>query len=207
MYCRNCGKFIGTDDELCEECLHNDLVFGQEQKAASQPTNPTPVANAAPVANPAPSTSSAPQQNVQAQQDTRSIRMTGFKPALTSTIVGVIAFIMVIVAFSLATSYAAMRTVNNLGGFYYDGNDYTYVHDTAASAGVLGASIVVFIIGLAMTVLAMVFGIKTLVRSVRTKRQYDIMPVPALVLSIVGTVASAISCIWLFITFIIMTTF
>lgn len=203
MYCRNCGKFIGTDDELCEECLHNDLVFGQEQNT------PPPVVNPAPV-NPAPSTASAPAQpqpSVQARPDSRSIRMTGFKPALTSTIVGVIAFIMVIVAFSLATSYAALNTASDLGNFYYNGYEYDYAYDAAASAGLLGASIVVFIIGLAMTVVAMVFGIKTLVRSVRTKKQYDITPVPALVLSIVGTVSSALSCIWLFITFIIMTTF
>lgn len=195
MYCRNCGKFIGTDDELCEECLHNDLVFGQEQKAASQQVT-------APVANPAPSTPSAPQQSVQAQTDRKSIRMTGFPPALASTILGIVAYILLIVSLVMAAGYSSGTTSANI----QYGTTHVY-YSQAMLEGQKAAAIVLYVLGLPMTAVALSLGIRAIVRSVRTKRQYDIMPVPALVLSIVGTVASGISAILAFAATMVMTHF
>ena len=42
MYCKNCGKFIGTDADICEECKQKEEAFKEEAKGetAYQPVDP-----------------------------------------------------------------------------------------------------------------------------------------------------------------------
>ena len=81
MYCKKCGKFIGTDEDLCYECKSVDLMD-------EKPAQPTPQFQPA----------YAPQPKLQPQVEREGSVMTGFGKALAGTIVGFFAFIFSIVA-------------------------------------------------------------------------------------------------------------
>ncbi|MBQ7879666.1 MAG: hypothetical protein IJ317_03350 [Clostridia bacterium] len=92
MYCKKCGKFIGTDEDLCYECKSVELM---EEK----PVEPTPQPQQA-YAQPQPTYAPQPTpvQPVQPQTERAGNVMTGFGKALAGTIVGFFGFIFACIA-------------------------------------------------------------------------------------------------------------
>lgn len=82
MYCKKCGKFIGTDEDFCYECKSESLMDEPVQPVAQ---------SAQPVAQP------------QAQVERAGNVMTGFGKALAGTIVGFFGFIFAVVALMFAS--------------------------------------------------------------------------------------------------------
>lgn len=99
MYCIKCGKQIGDSGMMCEECLQNDLIFGEEESKTAQPVQPVQHTENAAV-------------NRESEKENR---MFGFKPALLSTILGTLGVVFIFVAWGCAyilmfnDSYAALR--------------------------------------------------------------------------------------------------
>ena len=90
MYCKKCGKFIGTDEDLCYECKSAELM--EEQPVAPAP-QPQPVyAQPQPQAQPQPKTECA------------GSVMTGFDKALAGAIIGEVAIIIAAIALGMGTA-------------------------------------------------------------------------------------------------------
>lgn len=183
MYCRKCGKQVNGNEELCEECRHNELVFGEEQKRAQQ-TNANAYNNAN--ANAYYNGASARQPAVNEN------RMLSFPIALTGTILGVFAYIFMLMSLIYMGKYAVAIS----GESYY--------YSAYRALAYRNVAWVFFILGLAGAICALVFGIKSIMAFARVKRDGGVRPIPALVLGIISVVAAGISFLFAFITFIVL---
>lgn len=173
MYCRKCGKYIDGQEQLCDECLHNELVFGDGQKRPPQPFAQPPAA-ARQGGNP---------------------RMLAFKPSLAAVITGAIGYVFMLVAFILAVNYI----VGGLGrlsvGYDYELETATTIYTTAPDA-IKAVALVFFVLALPLTVVALVFGIRSLVTVVRAKKQGARMAIAPLILSISAVVLAGLAIIF-----------
>ncbi|MBQ7879667.1 MAG: hypothetical protein IJ317_03355 [Clostridia bacterium] len=89
MYCKQCGKFIGTDEDLCYDCK-------SAQRMEQRPVEPTPQPQQA-YAQPA-----------QPQAERAGSVMTGFGKALAGSIVSVVSFVFLLMGLiHSAVGYAA----------------------------------------------------------------------------------------------------
>lgn len=183
MYCRKCGKQVNGNEELCEECRHNELVFGEEQKRAQQSNaNAYSNANANAYYNGASTRQPEPNTN----------RMLSFPIALTGTILGVVAYIFMLMSLIFMGNYAAAISGD---GYYYG---------TLRGIAYRNVAWIFFVLGLAGAICALVFGIKSIMAFTRVKREGGVKPIPALVLGIIAVVAAGISFLFAFITFIVL---
>lgn len=98
MYCRKCGKFIGTDAELCDECRQNEAPrYGNPYQNANPYSNPYSNPNANPYANPYANTGA--YQPPVVQQDTSVINL---GKAIASVILSIIGFVFAYIGIILA---------------------------------------------------------------------------------------------------------
>lgn len=176
MYCRKCGKFIDGQEQLCDECLHNELVFGDGQKQQPDTVQP-PQPSAQPIGNP---------------------RMLAFKPSLAAVITGAIGYVFMLVAFILAVQFVA----GGLGSLTpsYDYEMGTIVYPTSIRVTDLEAikavAWVFFALALPLSVVALVFGIRSLITVVRAKKQGARMAIAPLILSISAIVLAGLAAIF-----------
>lgn len=168
MYCKKCGRFIAGNEELCEDCLHNELVFGEVNK---------------------------PQQPQQSQQATAPAnrprpRMLAFKPALAAVITGTLSYMLMLMAFivGLPTKKLVMG---------YEGVHYTYVYSVMPEV-----TWVLFSLALPLCVVALVFGIRSLVTVVKAKKSGAPMAIAPLIISISAIVMAGLAVLFGFLTLI-----
>lgn len=159
MYCRKCGKQIDYDAPVCKECAEAEFFqnYGQPAPGADT-TRPTP----APVGN-------------------GSVRA-GFGGALTSTILGSVAFILGIVVMSMIAATVEYG--------YYD-------------ASLITAGYVLTVMVMGMAIPALILGIKGIKTFTYAKNHGHVKPIPSLVLGIAGLSAGAFSILYAFLSFVL----
>ena len=150
MYCRNCGKEIGPNETLCTDCRIEEIL---NAKAPAQP-------------QPAP----APVQTGSKKE--------GFGGALTSTILGAVAFFISCYAFGLVLGI--MLEMNAGYG--------SYIPEYIMSQG-----IILTVISLGMGVPSLILGILGMKTFFRAKNEGRIKPVPTLVCGIIGLASGALT--------------
>lgn len=195
-YCRNCGKQIdASEGQLCEECRHQELVFGEYENAAQETTEVTAV-NEEQTFNQqnynqqtngyynqgyTNSYTEAPKQEV--KPEPKGNRMDGFGRALASTIVGTFAYIFGLVAYVIAL--AALEITDS---------------------GAVGGSIVCFLLAIAPAIIALINGIRSVKLFNERRKEGAKKPIATLVLGIVGIVSAAIALLFVLITLLLLMT-
>lgn len=193
-YCRNCGKQIdASEGQLCEECRHQELVFGEYENAPQETTEVTAVNEennynqqdysqqtngyynqgyANPYAN-------APKQEVETEPTGN--RMDGFGRALTSTIVGTYAYIFGLIAYMIAL-------------VAFENSD----------SGTIGGAIVCFLLAIAPAIISLINGIRSVKLFNDRRKKGAKKPIATLVLGIVGIVSAAIALLFVLITLLLL---
>ena len=146
MYCKKCGKFIGSDAAVCDECKRNEAPLNGNA--------PYPAAN--------PYGNTGFYQQPMASQDTSAINL---GKAIVAIILATVGFIFV---------YAGMLTI------------------WFPVVGVL-AGIVCIVLGLAPTIIGLIFGIQSIANFKQTGYIKSGKRIPVLILGIAAVVNSAIS--------------
>ncbi len=164
-YCKKCGKWIASENGLCDDCRNAELIFGEFSTPASPEVPFAPAAPVAPATDP-------------------GTRMDGFPKALTSVIVGVASLIILLVFYKLAAV--------SLGA---SGGDV----DTAIALLVIGS-----LLAVAGIVVSVIFGVKSIMKFVDSKRRGKIKPIATLVCGICGCAASAVTAFYLMIAAILL---
>lgn len=170
MYCRKCGKQIDYDSELCKECQEMEEFF-------SAPANEFQFEEKEEVQQPQ-------QAYYQPQQPTQPLpgnKKEGFGKALTSTILGVLAYFLVSIALGLLMGLADIS--------YADFN-YDRVAYEAACDLIQGIAIVITIIAIGLAIPSLILGIKSIKCFIKQKREGKVKPIATLILGIVGLAAS-----------------
>ncbi len=219
MYCRNCGRQVPGNEELCEDCRRNaGTIFPGIPDGNDNVGGPAPYNNGAgqsytpppqnfgygmqPPPQPQPPRQSAqpavPPQNRSGNVD----RMLGFKPALAATIMGVIGAIFALVGYIIAIVSTAVEISNDLNYIYGDGYYYGY----AVSAGTIAGMVIVMLIGLGLVIPSLILGIKSIKVFTKVKREGGTKPVATLVLGIVGVVSASIGLLFSFLGVIVAMT-
>ena len=151
MYCKYCGKPTDNQDGVCQDCL----IGKQKQEDNFFDEPPTNI-------------------NYANQQSPEEInKRFGFGPALASTILGSIGYVVAIII------------LETLAIFIEYHEDFSSL-------------IAVSILCLAMGVVSLILGIKSIQRF-KTAKNKGVKPIPTLILGIVGVVSAAVT---LFIWFI-----
>lgn len=184
MYCRNCGKKLDTEAEFCNECLAKFDDFGDDGEEISeskseveQTITDSTYSHSSPVTYQS--------ENITQTQKEGSI-MAGFGPALTGTILSVVGFIFVLIAFVMGTMVAASEIVPGDAISYYE----TLYPDTVFLAQEMiqplkSAGWFFWISGIAMTIISLILGIKSIKTFVKAKREgLRKKPIPALAIGI-----------------------
>lgn len=195
-YCRNCGKQIdASEGQLCEECRHQELVFGEYENAPQETTEVTAV-NEEQTFNQqnynqqtngyynqgyTNSYTEAPKQEV--KPEPKGNRMDGFGRALASTIVGTFSYIFGLVAYAIALAV---------------------LENTVSSA--VGGSIVCFLLAIAPAIIALINGIRSVKLFNERRKEGAKKPIATLVLGIVGIVSAAIALLFVLITLLLLMT-
>lgn len=161
MYCRNCGKFIENDSDYCTDCAPKEAPV--EAVSVEEPVA-EPVVETVEDAEP-----------VQPKKEGKV--MDGFGPALTSTILGIVAFSIAYVAYLFFTMDGIL-SINSYGG----------------------PTILMIVMGVIFTIVAIALAIPSLVMGIKSIKLFKsavannrAKPIPALILGIYGTVQSASS--------------
>ncbi|MDE7405566.1 MAG: hypothetical protein K2M89_01665 [Clostridiales bacterium] len=180
MYCTKCGKFIDGPEQLCDECSHNESVLGdgQKQQDAVQPPN---------------AAQQQPQQP--AAKSGGNPRMLAFKPSLAAVITGAIGYVFMLVAFILAVQYVWGGLGHLTPSFDFELGEYVYPTVTDLTA-IKAVAWVFFVLALPLTVVGLVFGIRSLLTVVRAKKQGAPMAIAPLILSISAIVLAGLSAIF-----------
>ena len=164
MYCRKCGKQINYDAPMCMECEEMEKLFNTSK----------------PVATPADMTvAKTPEQRSKE-------RMMFFGKALASTIVGTIAFILGILAFSYI-SVAYESYISN-----YRWSDLISSCVTYAFFGLGGA------------IPGLILGVSSVKCFCTAKKDGREKPVATLVCGLVGLVSSALTLIYVSLSFFML---
>lgn len=183
MYCRKCGKQVNDGEELCEECRHNDLVFGEEKidkaSAGYGSANAGNNGNAG-----AGYASNAAYTYPGYQPAPANSRMYGFGRALTSTILGIAGVIMQSISSGFAQSALA---------------DYLDMSSLFTSLGW-----VFLLLSLPFAVVAVILGIKSIKAFKYIKSQGGAKPVATLVLGIIGVAAAGLAICYALINFFLL---
>ena len=175
MYCRKCGKQIDYDAEFCKDCQEMESFFAepkeyspQWQTMAQAPVQPALEGN----------------------------KKEGFGKALTSTILGGIAYFIIMIAYGIIL--AAAEEISDGGYNYYE------THEELMFA--VGVAVVFMLISLAVAIPSLILGIKSIKCFFRQKRAGKVKPVPTLVLGIVGTVMSSMVLLFSLLIFLLAMT-
>ena len=166
MYCRKCGKQIDYDAHLCKECQ-------EEVINASLVEKETVV--------------KAPEKVVVVQKPASvGSRMEGFGGALTSTILGVVAFILAYVAL--------IFLIAGFNGGYYDG-----LEGGVYFSGIFSVGVFFMILALVLGIVSLVLGIKAIKRFRRQSREGKVKPIATLILGIAGVGWSGLALFFVFV--------
>lgn len=114
-------------------------------------------------------------------------RKEGFGRALTATIVGSISFFLSLIAMSIAT--VALEG-------YANGSYYGY-----SGGGISAASIILSFLCLGGAIPSLILGIKSIKCFICAKNEGLVKPVPTLVCGIIGVVMSAMTFVYVLLTF------
>lgn len=163
MYCRKCGKQIDYDSPICKEC-QEELIHSISQVE--------PKVEVKEVVQP---------QQAQKPQPQGS-RMEGFGKALTSTILGVVSYVLVLFAFIFIVAGGAARDAT-----MYD----EYAYSSATSMFSLGIVCMMISIGLAIT--SLILGIKSIKCFIKQKKEGKVKPIATLILGITGVAGSGLT--------------
>ena len=164
MYCRKCGKQMDYDAPVCKECEEMANFFGNGAPIAPTPEKPAPVGS----------------------------RMEGFGKALTSTIIGVVSFIVVLIAMVLITAAITEDAV-------YD-SYYGYYYSYSNASSMVGVCTALSLICCGAVVVALIFGIQSIKCFIAAKRSGAVKPIATLILGIVGVVMSALTFLYALLT-------
>ncbi len=210
-YCRKCGKQIETNDEYCEECRNQELIYGNgeatQQSQAYQPEQPyqqqyqpeqpyqQPYQQQQPYGQQFYQQPEQPYQqqpygqpaSQPEQPKENSGRMDGFGRALASAILGTVASILM------------------LAGFYTVLFALEFAVDEAGKIALAVSGWVYIIISVAPIVLSIVFGIKSIKTFSINKKEGKAKPIATLILGIAGLANGAIALLLAIITFFAIT--
>jgi hypothetical protein len=159
MFCRKCGKQIDYEAEFCKECQEMDAFFGENKPTVEEPS--LIVEQEKPVLE--------------------GNRKEGFGKALTSTILGVLAYFLVSVALGLLMGLKDIKP---------EAFNYDYVAYEAACDLIQGIAIVITIIAIGLAIPSLILGIKSIKCFIKQKREGKVKPIATLILGIVGLAAS-----------------
>ena len=177
MYCRNCGKFIEGERDICDDCL-------TQLNAQRRPVQPQPIVRVVSV-QPAPTP--VPQGEP---------AKTCFGKALASTIMGASSFITAIASFVfLVFAMSALPT----GQANVTVNGTPVNADPAISVTMFIFGIVTFLISITLITLTIIFGIQGILAYANAKKANLRRPTASLVLGIIGLSLLFIPIIYSFI--------
>ena len=160
MYCNKCGQEIDPNVGHCTNCEQNETFF-------SEPA-PTQTPN------------SGTQPNAQTPKPEQpGDKKFGFGKALTSTILGVIAYVVMSIATGIALGF-----LENVVEF--DFSDAAYF----ATIGIV-ITMVFFVIAGALAIGSIILGIISIRTFIQRKKEGYVKPLPTLILGIIGTAAAA----------------
>lgn len=185
MYCRKCGKFIDYDAQFCKECESVEVFFSDDSKKEGQTQNQNG------------GTMYEMKQPFQQNDDTMYAPMgdtglsaqgnkrEGFGRALTSTLLGAGAYLLSMILFSIFDiSLYEMEEY-----FYYQTSSY-YGEAASIGTGLSVTWIILATMSVAMSIVSIIFGAKSMATFFRAKRAGRVKPVATLVLGIVGIATS-----------------
>ncbi|MBQ4269186.1 MAG: hypothetical protein IJB97_06005 [Clostridia bacterium] len=188
MYCRKCGQEIDPNVGYCKACEQNETFFSSKNETTTQAPNQTQnqAPNQAPVQ---------PQAQPQAQGkipvDPGS-RKFGFGKALASTILGVIAYVVMAVAMGIATGFVEQSALLS-----------AYEVQELAVLGII-ITLAVFIVGGIFAIISLILGIISIKTFFQRKKAGCVKPIPTLVLGIVGTATAASAFLYGALTLLIL---
>ena len=211
MFCRNCGKEIPGEGDLCDQCRYKDTIFpgipddpahappyqpyGQYQQQYGQP--PQYGQNQQQYGQPQYGQNQ--QQNPYYRQNDGNVPMqgagngdksVGFKPALAATIMGIIGAVFALVAYVLSLVVLSAQVGETLDTIY---GDVSYVTYTTVSGGSIAGFVITLLLGLGLAIPALVLGIKSIKLFNAGRRAGGVKPVATLVLGIIGVVSASIA--------------
>ena len=167
MYCKKCGKFIGTDADICDECKQKEALANEnvlfQYSDLDQNINMNTDANANVNMNFT--------QPVNVPQNTSAINL---GKAIAATILSVVGFI-----------------------FMYVG--------ILCCIGAPGVGVVLMMLGLAPSILGLIFGIQSIANFKQTSYIRSGKRIPVIILGISAVADAAISLLLSFILFIAAT--
>lgn len=197
MYCKNCGKYIGDERDLCDDCLAslntasapiNGETTPIEEEVTSSDFGQNNQVNDEPFADFNQNTQVQTQPTYAQPLPQKSGKiMDGFGKALTAIILGFFAFIFSELGLSIIDS----ALVSNV----------YYTQSELADAMLTGVIFALLVIGLSIP--ALILGIKSIKFGNNAKNENRVKPIPAFVMGIVSTVLSGLSLFLCFIIFII----
>lgn len=174
MYCKQCGKYILGDRDICDDCL-------AKQNAQTRPQSQEPIARVISIDQ---INQSAPTQNAQSPGTTKK----GFGKALTSTIlseVGLafwyISLILLAMAITALSPEGGTITVNGV----------EQPLDPAIAPAVFTTGIVFMVLTLASCIIALIFGIQAVKNFSYAKKNGLPKPILAFVFGLIGLIGSA----------------
>jgi hypothetical protein len=168
MYCNKCGQEIDPNVGYCKSCEQNETFFETNENVGQTFEQPQQPNYDAP-------------QTPPVQPGDRKF---GFKKALASTILGVLGYFVMAIAMGIGMGFAEQATL--MEAFELEG------------FAVIGIVLTAFVlvIGAVLTVLSLVFGIKSIIAFVKRKREGYVKPIPTLILGIVGTASAATALLY-----------
>ncbi len=204
MYCRNCGKKLDTDAEFCNECLAKFDDFSDDGEEISE--NKSEVEQTITDSTYSYSSHATYQPEKRTPSQKEGSIMAGFGPALTGTILSVVGFIFVLIAFVMGTMVAASEIVPGDAISYYE----TLYPDTVFLAKEMiqplkSAGWFFWISGIAMTIISLILGIKSIKLFVNARREgLRKKPIPALAIGIETVIMAGIAIFYALLALIVL---
>ena len=164
MYCNKCGQEIDPNVGYCTNCEQNETFFSESVTPEPKTTN------------------NGTQPNVQTPKPEQpGDKKFGFGKALTATILGVIATVIMYLAMSVGLAF--LEEADGLSPYEYNIADYAMI-------GIV-ISMLFLVIADALAIVALILGIISIRTFIKRKKEGYAKPIPTLILGIVGTASAA----------------
>ncbi len=163
MYCRNCGKWIDDDAELCVDCKETSDFFSEEPSE-----EPSSVARGTSVG-----------------QAVEGSRKTGLGKALTATILSAISYFLIMFAAGLILG--ALEEYEEYV-YYYEFSMIEFLEYIE----IYEITLFCLLAPIGMSIPALIMGILSIVCFKREKNAGRVKPIVTLILGIVGLVLAAL---------------
>ncbi|MBE5747818.1 MAG: hypothetical protein E7352_06585 [Clostridiales bacterium] len=164
MYCRNCGKWIDDDAELCVDCKETNDFFSEEPSE-----EPSSVARGTSVGH-----------------AVEGSRKTGLGKALTATILSAISYFLIMFAAGLILG--ALEECEEYGYYY----EFSSMIEFLEYIEMYEITLFFLLAPIGMSIPALIMGILSIVCFKREKNAGRVKPIPTLILGIVGLVLAAL---------------